>query len=284
MERIIDFRLRPPIGGILKFRFYAGGRISFYAEKHRFQPSRAATERSMDLFWKEVSAAKVTHGVMNARQVGDTYGGPTSDEIAAIQEMFPDKLTGFGTTQLGHPKGRSAMLAEVDRVINELGLKGISLDPGWSDPPVHADHEDVKAVAARCAELGVPLMLTASGLLGPDTAFSHPVYIDRLAAACPKTTIIAAHGGWPLVQEMCAVALARPNVYVSADQGMLNTVGTMDYVAAINTFMGDQFLFASSYPTGPLQGSIDTLAKLPINDAMRPKIMYENAARVLGLR
>lgn len=149
------------------------------------------------------------------------------------------------------PMTGAAMIAEVDRVIRDLGLRGISLDPGWSDPPAHADHDDAREVADRCAELDVPLMLTTSALVGADTAFSHPVFIDRLAAACPDTKIIAAHGGWPLVQEMCAVAMARPNVYVSADQGMLSTVGTMDYLAAINTIISDQFLFASSYPTGP---------------------------------
>ena len=79
------------------------------------------------------------------------------------------------------------------------------------------------------------------------------------------------------------MALARPNVYVSPDQGMMNTVGTNDYVAAVNTFMEDQFLFASSFPTGPLVEMVDIYEELAIADDVRPKIMYENAARLLRL-
>jgi predicted TIM-barrel fold metal-dependent hydrolase len=211
------------------------------------------------------------------------YGGATNEEIAEIQVRFPDSFYGFGTVDLSGAPEAAAVAAEINHAIRDLGLYGISLDPGFCEPPLRADDRLVVEAARACGRLGVPLMLTMAGLAGPDIYWCHPQFVDRLAIACPDTNLVLAHGCWPHVQSVCAVAIARSNVYVSPDQGMMNTVGTSDYVAAINTFMADQFVFASSFPTGPLVEMIGIYENLPIRDKVRPKIMYENGARLLGL-
>ena len=43
-----------------------------------------------------------------------------------------------------------------------------------------------------------------------------PLAVDELASEFPNLTIIAAHPGWPWVEEMTAVALHKGNVYLGA--------------------------------------------------------------------
>lgn len=281
---VLDFRLRPPTGGLLKSTFYSEGKASWYAEKHRFSVTPAALEQSMDLLFAEMAAAGIVGGVMPARVGDKLYGGATNEDIAEIQDRHAGVFYGFGTVDLSIGASGDELSHAVHHAIRELGLYGISLDPGFGAAPLHADGPAVLEVARVCGRLGVPLMLTMAGLAGPDTDWCHPRYADRLAAACPDTKIVLAHGCWPHVQAVCAVALARPNVYVSPDQGMMHTVGTSDYVAAINTFLADQFVFATSFPTGPLVEMVEIYERLGIRDELRQKIMYDNGARLLGLQ
>ena len=47
--------------------------------------------------------------------------------------------------------------------------------------------------------------------------------------------------------------------------------------------IADRFLFASSYPFIGVKIYSDWFRSLPIEPALLPKLMYENAARFLGL-
>lgn len=276
---IVDFRLRPPAKALLDMRFYQQDRIKEWAAKLGVPPSPAALNRSMDAFWSEVDAAGVGLGVMNGRQGPDGIGSVSNDDIAELQRKFEGRLVGLGGARLG----RTDTLREVDRSIDELGLRGISLDPGFNEPPLFASDPAVCEVAKRCGQLGVPLLITVSGLTGPDLAYGDPVHVDRLASACPETTIVVGHGCWPFVQEICGVAFKHPNIHVSPDLFMTRLPGVSDWVAAINTFLADRFIFGSGYPMGPLQALIDFYRELPLRDGVLERVMEGNARRVLGL-
>ena len=51
------------------------------------------------------------------------------------------------------------------------------------------------------------------GGMGAMLRHAHPSAIDELAADFPDLTIVAAHPGWPWVDEMTAVALHKGNVF-----------------------------------------------------------------------
>ena len=72
------------------------------------------------------------------------------------------------------------------------------------------------------SELKVPVMIDVGttgmgagmpGGMGAKIRHAHPSGIDELAADFPALTILAAHPGWPWVDEMTAVALHKGNVY-----------------------------------------------------------------------
>lgn len=276
---VIDFRLRPPSHGFLDLRIYTRERITWFARQLNVPPPQAALNRSMAEFLAEVEAVGITLGVMNGRQCPPPHGAVSNDDIADLERRYAGKLLGTG----GVPLGRPDTLRELDRCIRELGLHGVAIDPGFNDPPMYPSDSRVCEVAQRCAALRVPLLINVSMVAGPDVSYADPLHIDRLAAACPDTTIVAAHGCWPYAQAMCGVAFRRSNVWVSADMYMMGCPGVPDYVMAMNTFLADRFLFGSAYPSCPLQPLLDYYAQLPIDDRVRPKVMYANAARLLGL-
>jgi predicted TIM-barrel fold metal-dependent hydrolase len=51
-----------------------------------------------------------------------------------------------------------------------------------------------------------------------------------------------------------------------------------------NTLLKDKILFGSDYPVIDPARWLDDFAKLPIKDEVRPLILKENAAKLLGLK
>ncbi len=277
--KIIDFRLRPPVLGYLGLRALAREDILAKAERLCVPPSQAALDRSMTAFRGEMDDAGVSLGVMIGYQGGGPEGSVPNDDIATLQAQYPDRLIGFGSVRLGC----ADTLMEAERAVRELGLRGISVDPATGDRPMFASDPSVAEVAKKCEEMRVPLAVTVSSLDGPDFSYGDPLDVERLAAAFPGLPIIVCHACWPHVHGICAVAFKRRNVYVSPDMFMLNFPGVQDFVVAANSFLQDQFLFASAYPSAPLKPLTDLYASLPFRDSVREKVMFGNAKRLLGL-
>jgi predicted TIM-barrel fold metal-dependent hydrolase len=59
--------------------------------------------------------------------------------------------------------------------------------------------------------------------------------------------------------------------------------GTRAYVEAANSFLGDQFLFGSSYPFRPIGQTIDDFVALGFKSSVIDKLLYANAVRMLNL-
>jgi len=59
--------------------------------------------------------------------------------------------------------------------------------------------------------------------------------------------------------------------------------GAMDYVNAANGFMSERFLFATAYPLVSFKDAIDTFLTFPLKASVIDRIMYRNAAELLGI-
>ena len=54
------------------------------------------------------------------------------------------------------------------------------------------------------------------------------------------------------------------------------------YVEAANGYLQDRLLFGTAYPALPLKATVDRFLALPFHDAVRPKLLFENAQRLFG--
>jgi len=120
--------------------------------------------------------------------------------------------------------------------------------------------------------------------LVPNSVIDHvaPRYIDFVARDFPELTIIISHGGYPWVNEMIIVAQRNANVYLELSEYEAFPMSEA-YVQAINTIIGDKTLYASAHPFVDFREAIKGYEKMPLNPEAREKVMWKNAARILGL-
>ena len=166
-----------------------------------------------------------------------------------------------------------------------MGFKGISVDPGWLNPPLKGDDPIFTPVYDKCAELGGILVMSVSAALGPDLTYSDPVIVQHVATRYPGMKIVVAHGCWPHVERMLAVAMRCPNVYLMPDC-YLYIPGwpyARDYVKAANSYLKYRTLYASAYPLRGFEQCYKGWCAQPFEpDALKANL-YDNAARLLGL-
>lgn len=274
--KIIDFRLRPPLLGFLKEHIYP--RPGFRATLQLgFTPPPSVIERSFDLMVEEMDRAGITMGVAVGRNT--RLAAVPNTDVAKIAELHPDRFVPVASINPADRLDGMRQYAEA----RALGIKLINLEPGSFAEPMHVDDRRLYPLYATCEDDKTPVVLMSGGAPGPDVSFTSPEHIDRVLGDFPNLTVISAHGNWPWVQEIIHVAFRRPNLYLSPDMYLYNMPGMSDYIMAANGFMGERILFGTAYPICPLEEYTKWFLTLPIRPERMEDILYNNAARVLGL-
>jgi predicted TIM-barrel fold metal-dependent hydrolase len=140
-------------------------------------------------------------------------------------------------------------------------------------------------------ELKAPVMIDVGttgmgagmpGGMGAKLQHAHPSAIDELAADFPSLTIIAAHPGWPWVDEMTAVALHKGNVFWELS-GWAPKYFAAQLKVDIRSRLKDKVMFGSDYPSLPYDRIFREWKELGYADDIYERIFHQNAERVLGL-
>lgn len=106
--------------------------------------------------------------------------------------------------------------------------------------------------------------------------------MDDVAADFPHLKIILAHPSFPWQDEALAVATHKPGVHIDLS-GWSPKYFPPQLVQYANTLLKDKVLFGSDFPVLTPDRWLADFAKLSIKDEVRPRILKENAARLLGL-
>lgn len=226
----------------------------------------------------EMDAASIAVGVVVARSVPGVR--VTNDEVAAVADANRQRLV---PVALVDPQqlGIDAAVAEVRRAVTQLGCRAVNVDPGFLARPLKADDALLFPIYGACQELGVPAFIM-TGPTTPDLGDTEPRAIARVAKAFPALSIVACHGCYPFVQEMIAVALMHPNVFVSPDMYTFLPGGQL-YIEAANGFMKDQLLFGSAYPFKPLTQAVRQFLDAGLRADVVDGVMSGNAAALLKI-
>lgn len=282
MTQIIDMRCRPaylhdffgktPGSPDFEVVRWLNRRVGTRGSDTHF--TRSATPEG---FLAEVADAGLTKAVVVGRHTPTQH--LPSDTIHQIVSASP-LLEGIGSVDPAL-LGKDAALAEVERAVKTLGLRGIDIEPGFGAPFRHADDPIYFPVYELLASLGVPAFLM-SGPTTPDPRYNDPAPVANVARQFPTLKIAAFHGFWPNVAGIVGVAFRHENVFLVPDMYIFQP-GSALYVTAANGFLADQLLFGSSYPFRPIGQSIEDFQALGFADAVLPKVLHDNAARLLGL-
>lgn len=272
---VIDFRGRPSTPEFAASgdsRAYAG----LMAAKNRSMPKETPAQ-----FVEAMDRLGISKTVIPARDVETTYGFRVSnDHIRDLVKMYPDRFIGFGAVD---PNKGMAAVHEVSRAIEDLGLKGISLDPYLHQKP--ANHRIYYPVYAKCIELKVPVLMTSGPAIrvpGAVLRDAGPDAVDDVATDLPELTVIISHGMYPYVTEMIALAARHPNVYFEFSGSGTNP-GADLYVQAVNDLVGEKAMYASAHPFTDMEQSIVKFREMPFKESVKAAFFSGNAKRILGL-
>src|SRR5471030_74878 len=236
----------------------------------------------------EFEAAGI-EAVVVAFDIETVTGTPpcTNEYVAGLRDRHPDTIIqAWGAVD---PHKGAAAIQEAERAVREFGVLGFHFHPimghfSVDDPALQPLFETING-------LGVPVMIDVgttgmgAGLPGGQGSVlrhAHPLSIDALAAAFPSLTIVAAHPGWPWVEEMTAVALHKGNVYWELS-GWAPKYFPESLRRDVRSRLRDKVMFGSDYPSMPYERILREWDELGYTEELMAQIFHGNAERVLGL-
>ncbi len=274
---IIDFRLRPPYADYLGTQMYDAdtiGRINRAIGSETPTGPRAAIARSMHEMIREMDEAEITTGVAQGR-----HRPGTEISNAALHRLtyeYPGRFVALASV---NALDSDQACAEIDRAVGNYRCPGVSLDLAVLG--MHVNDRRVYPIYEHCVSRNCFVAITLSMLGAQDLDLINPRDLDRAAHDFPKLNFVSAHGSYPYVLEAIGVAMKRQNVWLCPDMYMTYAPGGDLYVQAANTCLQDRIVFGTGYPYAPLKQSIDRFMRMPLADAVREKLLCENAKQLL---
>lgn len=213
---------------------------------------------------------------------------PCSNEyVAGMWKRHPDRvIQAWGAVD---PFKGEVAIREAREAIEVHGMLGFHFHPimghfAVNDTRLYPLFETIN-------ELKVPVMIDVGttgmgagipGGMGAKIRHAHPAAIDELAADFPNLTIIAAHPGWPWVDEMTAVALHKGNVFWEMS-GWAPKHFPPQLKIDMRARLQDKIMFGSDYPSLPYDRIFREWDELGYKPEIMEKIFHGNAERILGL-
>ena len=215
---------------------------------------------------------------------GDRYVG--NDYVAGVVRKYPEQFIGFASVD---PWKGALAVQELERAVNELGLRGLKLMP--ITQAFFPNDQRFYPLWEKCSELGIPALFhTGQTGIGAGTPgggglklkYSQPLYLDDVAADFPDLTIIMAHPAVPWQEEQLSIALHKANVYIDLS-GWSPKYFRPALVQYANTILQDKVLFGSDYPLIQPDRWLEDFERLDIKEDVRRKILLENARKLFKI-
>ncbi|MFC7528287.1 amidohydrolase family protein [Actinoplanes sp. GCM10030250] len=249
----------------------------FKAEGHR-QP----TINEMAEYYRSRKMAAVVFTVDAEHATG--YPRISNVEIAENCAEHAGTLIPFASID---PHRGLAGVREARQLVADHGVRGFKFHPsiqGFSPDdrlayPLYEAIEELGAVALfHTGQTGIGAGVRGGG--GIRLKYSNPMLVDDVAVDFPDLRIILAHPSFPWQDEALAVATHKEHVYIDLS-GWSPKYFPPQLVRYANSLLQDKVLFGSDYPVITPDRWLADFARLELKDTVRPKILKENAARLL---
>jgi predicted TIM-barrel fold metal-dependent hydrolase len=213
--------------------------------------------------------------------------GLTNEEIAELAHENADVAIPFASI---NPHRGAEGLAMARRLIRDYKVRGFKFHPSVQEfypndrmaYPLYEVIAEAKLPALfHTGQTGVGAQIPGGG--GVRLKYSHPMYLDDVAVDFPDMPLILAHPSFPWQEEALSVATHKPQVYIDLS-GWSPKYFPPILVQYANTLLRDRIMFGSDYPAISPEKWVEEFEKLPIKPEVRPLLMKENAARLLGLK
>jgi len=164
-------------------------------------------------------------------------------------------------------------LAEMKKYLGREKIAGLKFHANYSGTPI--DDPRITPVLDAFHPYG-QVMLVHCDHVDPN---AHPGRLDKIAGKYPNTKFIIAHHACGAWESACEVAGKHPNVYMDN----VSSWTEYDIIAKIVDRIGeDKLMFGSDiglFDPAPFIGSV---LSSEVSQAVRDKILYQNAQRLFG--
>lgn len=209
-----------------------------------------------------------------------------NEEIAEAAAANPDVLIPFASVDPARPNA----VGRARRLIEEHGVKGFKFHPNLQ--AFFPNDRSAYPLYEAIAEAGLPALFhtghsgIGTGVRGGGgfrLKYSNPICLDDVAADFPELEIVLAHPSFPWQDEAISVCLHKANVWIDLS-GWSPRYFSPQLVQYANSQLRTKVLFGSDFPLITPDRWLADFAEAPFKDEVRPLILKENAARLLGLR
>jgi len=258
------------------------------AQQERVFRSKPAfvTEEEMAAHFREMEAQTILDlGVRQPAPVEEVRA--LHDYAFETQRRHPDVI-------LGHwlhidPRAGGEALEEFDRCLGSatgligLGVPGAGFNVAANDPRYAPFYE--RCIAARVPAL---IMVGYTGIGagrpgggGVRLEYSHPRYLDDVAATYPDLVIVASRPAWPWQTEMIAILLHKANVWYEL-HGWSPRYFAPDLKQEIGRRLQDRVMFGADYPLIGYERLIADWQAEGYSDEVLDKVFRRNAEAFLA--
>jgi predicted TIM-barrel fold metal-dependent hydrolase len=216
------------------------------------------------------------------------WGAPvTNDELLELAVEERDTLIPFASVD---PNRGAEGVAMARRLIDEYDVRGFKFHPTLQR--FFPDDRMAYPLYEVIAEAGVPALFhtgqtaVGSGQRGGGgmlLKYSNPIHLDEVAADFPDMPIVMAHPSVPWQDEALSVAVHKPQVYIDLS-GWSPKYFPPQLVQYANTLLKDKVLFGTDFPALTPERWMADFDTLQIKPDVKPRILKDNAARLLGLQ
>ena len=253
------------------------------AAKKYFGEGGEPTVEDVAAYYRERNIAAVVFTVDAETVTG--LAAVRNEEIAEVAAANPDVLIPFASVDPHKPNA----VDEVRRLVRDYRVRGFKFHPNIQAffPNERAFYPLYEAIE----EAGVPALFhtghsgIGSGLPGGGgirLKYSNPMCVDDVAVDFPELKIVLAHPSFPWQDEAISVALHKRQVYIDLS-GWSPKYFPPQLVRYANTQLRDRVLFGSDYPMITPDRWLSDFEQADFKDDVRPLILKDNAARLLGL-
>jgi hypothetical protein len=221
------------------------------------------------------AAAAGYYGWMNCPVVTRPGQSVSVNTWSAARNQWPALSLGGVHPEDDDPAG-------VIRQIHDLGLHGVKFHPEYQEFGVLEAR--LAPVWSLCEELGLPVLIHG----GQDIGFRPPYHsrprdYAELSRRHPGLVIIVAHlGGWRDWDEV-EQELAGTGVYLDTSFSLPFMADQGQFVRIVRQHGAHRVLFGTDSPWQDLSEAVAEVSSLPLTQAEKEDIFWNNAARLWSL-
>ena len=208
-----------------------------------------------------------------------------NEEIAEAAAANPDVLIPFASVDPARPDA----VQRARRLIAEHGVKGFKFHPNLQ--AFFPNDRSAYPLYEVIAEAELPALFhtghSGIGTGGPGGGGfrlenSNPMCLDDVAADFPELDIVLAHPSFPWQDEAISICLHKANVWIDLS-GWSPKYFPPQLVQYANTQLKTKVLSGSDFPMITPDRWLADFEQAAFKDEVRPLVLKENAARLLGL-